>query len=136
MLRKSNRLLLWSLSRENLKLVSARTHSAKFTRTITRGLLTQSYDEGPTHPPLVFSTLSKYFETELLAKHAHRPALICRHEQPRAHGGPVSHNLGRTDVLAWSYAEFHDNIQALARGLLSMGVGKGDRVAVVMGNCR
>ncbi|KZT70470.1 acetyl-CoA synthetase-like protein [Daedalea quercina L-15889] len=36
--------------------------------------------------------------------------------------------------LAWDFDEFNVHIQALARGLLDMGVQKGDRVGVVMGN--
>ncbi|KAG6865443.1 hypothetical protein C0991_002519 [Blastosporella zonata] len=39
-----------------------------------------------------------------------------------------------TAHLAWDFAEFDRHINALARGLLGMGVRKGDRVGVVMGN--
>lgn len=38
--------------------------------------------------------------------------------------------------LAWDFGEFDSHIRALARGLLSMGVRKGDRVGVIMGNNR
>ncbi|KAG6861288.1 hypothetical protein C0995_001842 [Termitomyces sp. Mi166 len=39
-----------------------------------------------------------------------------------------------TTHLAWDFAEFDRHINSLARGLLGMGVQKGDRVGVVMGN--
>ncbi|OSX63486.1 hypothetical protein POSPLADRAFT_1180411 [Postia placenta MAD-698-R-SB12] len=90
--------------------------------------------QGPSHPPLVSQTLPAYFAQEVLAKHGSRPALVARSESPRPHGGPRSRNMERTHHLAWDYEEFNDNIQALARGLLNLGVKKGDRVGVVMGN--
>lgn len=40
------------------------------------------------------------------------------------------------DHLAWDFDEFDKHIRALARGLVAMGVRKGDRVAVLMGNNR
>ncbi|KAI0073641.1 acyl-CoA synthetase [Panus rudis PR-1116 ss-1] len=103
-------------------------------QTNARRALTVSSVVGPTEPPLVQSTLSHYFENEILKHHSTRPALICRAEHPRAHGGPVSRNLGVTRHLAWDFEEFDRHIEALARGLLDLGVKKGDRVGVVMGN--
>ncbi|KAJ7268374.1 hypothetical protein C8J57DRAFT_1325005 [Mycena rebaudengoi] len=88
---------------------------------------------GPTEPPLVSSPLPHFFK-EILHKHSSRPALICRGELPRAHGGPASPNMGVESHLAWDFAEFNRHIEALARGLLRMGVAKGDRVGVLMGN--
>lgn len=99
-------------------------------------LLTTSYVEGPLEPPLSSKTLPQYFNTEILEPHSSRPALIARQEAPRIHGGPPSHNLGVTTHLAWDFAEFDRHINALARGLLGMGVQKGDRVGVIMGNNR
>lgn len=82
------------------------------------------------------STLSGYFENELLSKLASRPALVAKKEKPRAHAGPLLSNLDRTDCLAWSFEEFGRHIDALAYGLRDMGVKEGDRVGVVMGNNR
>ena len=101
-----------------------------------RRSLTLSSVQGPKEPPLEHRTLSVYFRDEILAKHAERPALVCRQEKPRAHGGPSLPNLGVGTHLAWDFAEFDRHIHALARGLVSLGVQKGDRVAVVMGNHR
>ena len=99
-------------------------------------LLTLSSVEGPLHPPLVTSTLSEYFSQEILPKHNCRPALICPREAPRAHGGPPSRNWGNRKHLTWNFEEFDRHINALARGLLNIGVKPGDRVGVVKGNNR
>lgn len=107
-----------------------------YRRLYHRSLLTYSAVEGPTDLPLVTSTLPEYFATQVLSKHSLRPALICRSEHPRGHGGPASRNLGLTTHLAWDYEEFNKHILTVARGLVSLGVQKGDRVGVVMGNNR
>lgn len=109
---------------------------AKHFSTPQRSLITSSYVEGPTDAPLNSNTLSNYFERELLPNYASRPALICKKERPGAHSGPQLNNLGREDCLAWSFEDFDKHIGALARGLISLGVKKGDRVGVVMGNNR
>ncbi|KAJ7695457.1 acyl-CoA synthetase [Mycena rosella] len=96
--------------------------------------LSWSSVEGALEPPLSTATLSQYFHAEILQKHSSRPALICRNECARAHGGPPSRNLGITSHLAWDFEEFDRHVNALARGLLGMGVKRGDRVAVLMGN--
>lgn len=101
-----------------------------------RRCLTKSAVQGPLEPPLSTQTFPEYFNTEILSKHSIRPALICRKEAPRSHGGPPSRNLGVTTHLAWDFAEFDKHINTLARGLLAMGVQKGDRVGVIMGNNR
>lgn len=99
--------------------------------------LTKSSVQGPLEPLLSIKTLPQYFDTEILDKYHARPALICRQEAARAHGGPPTHNLGReSSYLAWNFEEFDRHINALARGLLSMGVQTGDRVGVIMGNNR
>lgn len=109
----------------------------RFSRVATfKRSLTKSSVQGPLEPPLSYKTLPQYFTEDVLSKHSSRPALICRNEDPRAHGGPLSANLGVSTHLAWDYEEFDRHIMALARGLLGMGVQKGDRVGVIMGNNR
>jgi non-ribosomal peptide synthetase component E (peptide arylation enzyme) len=44
--------------------------------------------------------------------------------------------MGVDGHLAWDFSEFDRHISALARGLVGLGVKKGDRVGVVMGNTR
>lgn len=105
----------------------------------TRQYLTLSSVSGPTNIPLATETLSEYFTNTVLRDHASRPALIARKELARAHGGPPSRNLGRDGKnahLAWDFAEFDAHIQAVARGLIAMGVQRDDRVGVIMGNNR
>ncbi|KAJ3783271.1 acetyl-CoA synthetase-like protein [Lentinula aff. detonsa] len=109
---KLNRLLHWELRRAS----------------------TLSIVQGPSYPPLSSRTLSEYFTQEILQRHSTRPALICSSERPRAHGGPSSKNLGKTSHLAWDFDEFERHIDAASRGLLSMGVQKGDRIGIIMGN--
>lgn len=101
-----------------------------------RLLVTLSSVKGPKYPPLEHRTLPVFFRDEILAKHAERSALVCKQEQPSAHGGPLSSDMGIRTHLAWNFAEFGRHIHALARGLISLGVQKGDRVAVIMGNTR
>ncbi|KZT10257.1 acyl-CoA synthetase [Laetiporus sulphureus 93-53] len=101
---------------------------------LARRSIALSAVEGPKYPPLVPHTLPEYFAQEILGKHSSRPALICRQERPRPYGGPISSNMGVARHLAWDFEEFNRYIQALARGLLDLGVKKGDRVGVVMGN--
>ncbi|RPD78859.1 acyl-CoA synthetase [Lentinus tigrinus ALCF2SS1-7] len=96
--------------------------------------LTLSEVAGPKHPPLITKTLPAYFRDDILGAHANRPALIARKERARPYGGPLGHNLGDAPHLAWDFGEFDRHIQALARGLLDLGVKKGDRVGVIMGN--
>lgn len=99
-------------------------------------LLTHSSVTGPTDPPLSTKTLPQYFAEDVLARHASRPALICRKEAARAHAGPPARNFKDVPYLAWDFSEFDRHIRALAKGLLVLGVKKGDRVGVIMGNNR
>lgn len=103
---------------------------------LARRSIALSAVEGPSQPPLVSHTLPEYFTSEILGKHGSRPALVARSEKPRPYGGPLSPNMGISRHLAWDFGEFNATIQALARGLLNLGVKKGDRVGVVMGNSR
>lgn len=98
--------------------------------------ITLSAVEGARDPPLDNRTLPEYFSAEILSRTFDHPALICRQEHPRAHGGPLSRNMGVDRHLAWDFSEFDRHIKALTRGLVGLGVKKGDRVGVVMGNTR
>lgn len=96
--------------------------------------LTKSFVQGPSTPPLSLQTLPQFLNNQILPNHGDRPALISLHELPRAHGGPL-HSTPR-HYLEWNYDVFDRHIQALARGLIGLGVKKGERVGVVMGNSR
>lgn len=101
-----------------------------------RRRITHSAVEGAREPSLDNRTLPEYFSAEILSRRHDHPALICRQEHPRAHGGPLSKNMGAERHLAWDFNEFDSHIRALARGLVGLGVNKGDRVGVIMGNTR
>jgi hypothetical protein len=92
--------------------------------------------EGAREPLLDNRTLPGYFSAEVLSQRPNHLALICRQERPRAHGGPLSRNMGAEGHLAWDFNEFDSHIRALARGLVGLSVNKGDRVGVIMGNTR
>lgn len=113
---------------------SCRDVTAYNFQNVKRFLTSLSSVQGPLHPPLETRTISEYFTSEILQKHSSRSALICRKEQPRAHHGPPSRNLGITSHLAWDFEELDRHNNALARGLLAMDVRRGDRVGVIMGN--
>jgi len=95
------------------------------TRFAARTVTQLSYAKGANTPPLSNETLPSFYEKELLAKFAERPALVSRHE-------PV----GAPGCLRWSYEELWKQANDLARGLVGLGVTKGSRVGVVMGNNR
>jgi non-ribosomal peptide synthetase component E (peptide arylation enzyme) len=90
-------------------------------RTVTR----LSYAKGADTPSLSNETLPSFYEKELLTKFAARPALVSRHEPSKD-----------TGYLRWSFEELWKQANDLARGLIGLGVTKGTRVGVVMGNNR
>ncbi|OMP83894.1 putative acyl-CoA synthetase YngI, partial [Diplodia seriata] len=67
-------------------------------------------------PPLLEQTVGDYFSS-IVAKHGDRKAVISRHQQTQL-----------------TYDELDRASNALARGLQRLGVEKGDRVAVFLGN--
>ncbi|KAF4632798.1 hypothetical protein G7Y89_g5335 [Cudoniella acicularis] len=83
-----------------------------------RGLLTESYAEGPTTPPLLTQTIPQHFSS-IVKTHGDRLAVISR-----AQGA-----IGRL-----TYRDLDERSNILARGLRERGVKKGDRVAVSLGN--
>ena len=81
-----------------------------------RSLLTQARTVGPSEPPLLEETVGENF-TRITSKHGDRPAVISSHQRKRV-----------------TYHELDLNSNALAKGLQSVGVKKGDRVCVQLGN--
>ncbi|PGH05939.1 hypothetical protein AJ80_08251 [Polytolypa hystricis UAMH7299] len=81
-----------------------------------RSLLTQSYDKGPSEPPLFEQTVGEHF-SDVVAKYGDRTAVVARHQRQRL-----------------TYEELDLKSNSLARGLAARGVTKGDRVAVSLGN--
>jgi hypothetical protein len=85
-------------------------------------------------PPLEERTLPSYFHDHLLPSFSDRPALVCKGEPARPFSGPARSAQGKH--LHWTFQDLDEHVVALAKGLLGAGVGKGDRVGVIMGNNR
>ncbi len=83
---------------------------------LRRSLLTQSVAKGHLEPPLLEETVGENF-ARIVSAHGDRPAVISRHQQKRL-----------------TYQELDLDSNVLAKGLQSLGVGKGDRVCVQLGN--
>jgi fatty-acyl-CoA synthase len=79
---------------------------------VAEGKLTQSYVHGASHVALIGETIGAHFE-RAVARWGDRDALIVRHQAVR-----------------WSYAELERRVDALARGLLWLGLEPGDRVGI------
>src|SRR3954452_12563874 len=77
----------------------------------------ESYAAGETSPPLLEETIGVNLE-RIVAEHGDREAL-------------VEVATGRR----WTYAELDAAVDALAQGLLAMGIEKGDRVGIWAPNC-
>ena len=74
--------------------------------------LTQSYAHGTSDVPLIGDTIGAHFD-KAAARWGDRDALIVRHQGVR-----------------WSYAELKAKVDALAAGLLALGLEPGDRVGI------
>ncbi|KAI4246180.1 MAG: hypothetical protein L6R40_002133 [Gallowayella cf. fulva] len=81
-----------------------------------RSLLTESYARGPSAPPLLDQTVGQHFAS-VVSKFGDRTAVVSRHQQTRL-----------------TYEALDRKSNALARGLQDVGVKRGDRVAVSLGN--
>jgi fatty-acyl-CoA synthase len=76
-----------------------------------------SYVSGVSERPLIGKTIGAFFD-EVCAAHPERLALIARHQDVR-----------------WTYAELRRRVDALAAGLLALGLSPGERVGVWSPNC-
>lgn len=81
-----------------------------------RGLLTQARSIGPSEPPLLEETTGENF-ARIVSQHGDRPAVISRQQRRRS-----------------TYHELDRDSNIIARGLQSLGVKKGDRVCISLGN--
>jgi fatty-acyl-CoA synthase len=81
----------------------------------------KSYDAGPISPPILEETIGENFE-RTVAENPDGEALV---------------DLGKgiAPDRRWSYAELNAEIDLTARGLMSLGVQRGDRVGIWSPNC-
>lgn len=77
----------------------------------------QSYTSASSDQPLLQATIGDHFE-QTVAEFAGRDAMI-------------EAQTGRR----WTYEELNDDVDRLARGLLAMGINKGDRIGIWSPNC-
>ena len=110
--------------------------SSYFTHNSTRNRKGSSFVRGATDVPLLEYTFPRFFAERLLPEYSSGTALISTHEPAGAHGGPVRSYGAPSPYLSWSFEDLDLHIYALAKGMLKLGVRKGDRVGVVMGNIR
>lgn len=98
---------------------------------------------GPTSPPLDERTLGQFWD-DLVARYPDSPALVSSHEfstvyslDHPAHSvesmGPAG-SISKEDCLRWDFKEMGRYVDAVARGLLKMGLKRGDRIGVYLGN--
>ncbi|KAJ4419931.1 hypothetical protein N0V82_004645 [Gnomoniopsis sp. IMI 355080] len=88
--------------------------------------LSYSISQGPNTPPLLTHTIPGNFAS-IVSKFGDRPAVISREAHLPGSGGPA-----KETVL--TYAALDTESSALAHSLRALGVQKGDRVAVSLGN--
>jgi fatty-acyl-CoA synthase len=81
-----------------------------------------SYTAGDTDVPLLEETIGANFE-RIAAQFPLRDALI---EAAATPGG---------DARRWSYEKLNDDVDHLARALLALGIGKGERIGIWSPNC-
>lgn len=72
----------------------------------------QSYLCGQANEPLLYETIGACLD-RIAATYPQQPALVVRHQNIR-----------------WTYADYQERIDALATGLLAIGVNSGDRVGI------
>lgn len=102
---------------------------------LNRSRAKSSFVQGTTDVPLLEHTFPEFFERELLARYAERLALVSMHEPRNIHNHPrPPARWESSQYLRWSFEDLDSHVAALSRGLVKLGVQRGDRVGVVMGN--
>ncbi|KAF2104654.1 acyl-CoA synthetase/AMP-acid ligase-like protein II [Rhizodiscina lignyota] len=96
--------------------VAARNENSGWPRYCGEEILHQAFVRGPTEPPLLEQTIGENF-ANIVWHYGDRPAVISTHQQQQ-----------------YTYNDLDVKSNSLARGLRSVGVGKGDRVGVLLGN--
>jgi len=79
--------------------------------------MTSSYVHGASEVPLKYLTIGQAFD-EIAQRFASRDALLVTHQNIR-----------------WSYAELADRVEAIATGLLALGLEPGERLGIWAPNC-
>ena len=77
-----------------------------------RTLLTQSYVNGASTKPLIGDTIGAHLD-KIAAQSKDRPALVSRHQGIR-----------------WTYGELKEKVDALAQGIIALGLKPGERIGI------
>jgi fatty-acyl-CoA synthase len=80
-------------------------------------VLKDSYFKSPADKPLLRETIGACFD-RIAETHGDRDGLIVRHQD-----------------VHWTYAQYREQVDRFAAGLLALGIGKGDRVGMWAPNC-
>ena len=88
-----------------------------------------SYSSGESATPLLGDTIGGNFDATVRA-FGDREALVDRTPESGPENGPENGPVRR-----WTYAELAADVDALALGLLEMGIAQGDRVGIWAPNC-
>lgn len=91
--------------------------------------LTYSICDGPSEPPLLPFTVPEYF-AKVVSEHGDSPAVIAR----EAHSPLAVSSSPHAKETTLTFAGLDSASNALAHSLRSLGVKKGDRVAISLGN--
>lgn len=89
--------------------------------------MTQSISQGPSEPYLIPHTIPANF-AKIVSQHGDRPAVVAREARPVSGSGPPA----KETTFTFGHLDIESNISAHA--LRDLGVKKGDRVAVSLGN--
>ncbi|KAI1181212.1 hypothetical protein F4777DRAFT_6606 [Nemania sp. FL0916] len=96
-----------------------------------------SYTEGPTDPPLLPHTIPEHFAS-IVSQYGDRPAVMARRPEiiDLSTASSTTSNGSQTDpgTTVLTYAALDELSNTIAHSLRSLGVKKGDRVAVSLGN--
>ncbi|KAI0101295.1 acetyl-CoA synthetase-like protein [Daldinia grandis] len=137
----SNAMRGYSLSRQFLQYRFTRDPTILGTlRGLTRSRLVQrrciatsdlSYVEGPREPPLLTCTIPEHF-AEIASQYGDRPAVVSR--SPTTADMNLTLDSSKPETTTLTYEDLDTQSNILAHSLRSLGVKKGDRVAVSLGN--
>ncbi|KAK3330597.1 acetyl-CoA synthetase-like protein [Apodospora peruviana] len=112
--------------------------NAQQARTLIAGELSRSLAQGPDEPPLLLTTIPEHFAA-VVSRYGDHNAVICRSPAagPDAFASVRRSQEGPTAALetVFTYEKLDLVSNTLAHSLRSLGIKKGDRVAVSLGNC-
>ncbi|KAI1091394.1 acetyl-CoA synthetase-like protein [Rostrohypoxylon terebratum] len=91
-----------------------------------------SFAEGHKEPPLITVTIPEHFRS-IVSQHGDKPAAIFR--APTVYQSPVPISISsRPETITLTYEALDNQSNILAHSLRSLGVKKGDRIGISLGN--